>query len=152
MNRQDAEEAKERTKTHERGVLMKEPDSTLERWAHDVIGAAIEVHRTLGPGFLEQLYEEAFCLELALRQIPFTRQVSVPMTYKGHAIGDGRVDVLVSDSLIVELKAIDTLRPIHTAQIMSYLRATGHTLGLLINFNIPLLKDGIRRIILSRTN
>jgi GxxExxY protein len=119
------------------------------RLSHAIIGAAIEVHRTLGPGFLESVYEEALCLELQLRNIKFTRQFEIGIAYKGHTVGSGRVDVLVNNAVIVELKAIDAVAPIHTAQVLSYLRMTGCKLGLLINFNVPALKDGIHRIALS---
>ncbi|MGD0388111.1 MAG: GxxExxY protein [Tepidisphaeraceae bacterium] len=126
-----------------------EPDRELDRLAHEVIGAAIEVHRILGPGFLESMYEEALCVELKLRAIPFQRQVAVPVVYKGVAIGQGRLDLLVQGELIVEIKTVEALAPIHTAQAISYLKATGHQLALLINFNAAILKDGIKRIILS---
>ena len=126
-----------------------EPTAELDRLAHEVIGAAIEVHRVLGPGFLEPVYEEALALELGLRHIPFARQVAIGVDYKGHAVGEGRLDYLVGGILIVELKAVEALAPIHAAQVMSYLKAAHQPLGLLINFNVPLLKDGVRRIILS---
>jgi GxxExxY protein len=129
--------------------MAAEPTPELDRLAHEVIGAAIEVHRVLGPGFLESVYEEAFCVELTARRIPFTRQIPAAVTYKGHQVGDHRLDVLVSGQLIVELKAVDELAPIHTAQLISYLKATGRRLGLLINFNVPVLKEGIKRIVLS---
>ena len=114
-----------------------------------VIGAAIEVHRVLGPGFLESVYEEALCVELQLRGIPFRRQPVVAISYKGRLVGEGRLDLLVSNTLIVELKAVENLAPIHEAQVLSYLKMTSHTLALLINFKVRVLKDGIRRIILS---
>jgi GxxExxY protein len=126
-----------------------EPDEELDRLASDVIGAAIEVHRILGPGFLESVYEDALCIELRLRTIPFQRQVPVPLIYKGIAIGQSRVDILIQGKLIVEIKTVETLAPIHKAQAISYLKATGHRLVLLINFNTAALKDGIKRIILS---
>lgn len=113
-----------------------------------VIGAAIEVHRVLGPGFLEVVYEEALCVELAIRGLRFSRQVVVAVNYKGHEIGEGRLDLLVENVLIVELKAVEDLLPIHTAQVLSYLKTTKHRLALLINFNEPLLKKGIRRLAL----
>ena len=114
-----------------------------------VIGAAIEVHRVLGPGFLESVYEEALSVELQLRGIPFKRQPVVAVNYKGRLVGEGRLDLLVSNTLIVELKAVENLTPIHEAQVLSYLKMTSHTLALLINFKVRVLKDGIRRIILS---
>jgi GxxExxY protein len=128
---------------------MKEPDKEIDQMAHEVIGAAIEVHRILGPGFLESVYEEALCVELKLRGIPFERQLAVGVQYKGEKVGDGRMDILVNDELIVELKTVDILAPIHVAQTLSYLKATGHSLALLINFNVSVLKDGIKRVILT---
>ena len=112
-----------------------------------VIGAAIEVHRHLGPGFLEGVYEEALAVELGLRGVPYERQVEVRVLYKGRAIGEGRLDLVVDGRLIVELKATAALAPIHHAQVISYLKATGMSLGLLINFNVTVLKDGIRRFV-----
>jgi GxxExxY protein len=127
----------------------REPNENLDRLAHDVIGAAIEVHRNLAPGFLESVYEEALCIELDLREIPFERQVNHGIDYKGHGVGDGRLDIVVGKRLVVELKAVESLAPIHTAQVISYLKATGCQLALLINFNVSVLKEGIKRVILS---
>ena len=118
----------------------------LNRLSHEIIGAAIEVHRSLGPGYLESVYEEALCVELELRKIPFVRQLDIAVAYKGHAVGAGRIDILVDHAVIVELKAVEALAPIHQAQILSYLKSTGYQLGLLINFNVTILRDGIRRI------
>jgi len=129
---------------------VEEPNSELDRLARDVIGAAIEVHRILGPGFLESVYEVAMCVELGLRGIPFVRQYLSSVDYKGHAVGEHRLDLLVGDVLVVELKAIDALAPVHTAQVMSYLKANGRQLGLSVNFNTPVLRQGIKRIVLSR--
>jgi len=126
----------------------KEVDDQIDSLAHGVIGAALEVHRLLGPGFLESVYEEALCVELQLRSIPFARQPAVTLKDKGQTVGQGRLDLLIGETLVIELKAVDGLAPIHTAQLLSYLRATGHKLGLLINFNVPYLKHGIKRIIL----
>ena len=95
------------------------------------------------------MYEEALCVELKLRGIPFQRQVPVPVSYKGVAIGQSRLDLLVREKLIVEIKTVEALAPIHTAQAISYLKATGHQLAILINFNAAVLKDGIKRIVLS---
>jgi GxxExxY protein len=120
----------------------------LDRLARNVIGAAIEVHRELGPGLLESVYEQALCFELSLRGIPFAHQVTIPVTYKGQVIGEGRLDVLVGSVLVVELKAVDALAPIHTAQLLTYLKVTGYRLGLLINFNVPILKQGIKRLVI----
>jgi GxxExxY protein len=121
----------------------------LDDLAHAVIGAAIEVHRCLGPGYLESVYEEALALELQSRDIPFEKQRPVSVNYKGHPVGEGRLDFLVGGALIVELKAVDALAPIHKAQVLSYLRTTGLHLGLLLNFNVAVLRDGIQRVILS---
>ena len=127
-----------------------QPSREIDTFAHAVIGAAIEVHRHLGAGFLESVYEEALAFEMAERDIPFVRQPEVQLTYKGHRVGVGRLDFLVGGGLILELKAVESLNPIHHAQALNYLRATGHPLALLINFNVTVLKDGIKRIILSR--
>ena len=123
-------------------------EARIEEAAKKVIGAAIEVHRQLGPGYLESVYEEALAVELTLRGIPFARQVGFALDYKGHKIGEGRMDLLVDSCLVVELKAVEELAPIHTAQTISYLKATKHRLALLINFNVPVLKAGIKRIAL----
>ena len=128
---------------------MKEPSTEIDQLARAVIGAAIEVHRVLGPGFLESIYEEALCIELESRGIPFARQVPVAVDYKGRKIGESRLDLLVGESLIVELKAVEALAPIHSAQVISYLKATRRHLGLLINFNVPVLREGLKRIVLS---
>jgi GxxExxY protein len=126
-----------------------EPDAELNRLSEAVIGAAMEVHRHLGPGYLEALYEAALAVELRLRGTSFERQVPVPVFYKGCDIGEGRLDFLVEKCLLVELKAIDSLAPIHTAQVISCLKATGLHLGLLINFKVPALRSGIRRVVRS---
>jgi len=129
--------------------MRMEPDKRTDDVARAAIGAAIEVHRVLGPGYLESVYEEALAVELNLRGIPFERQKTVAVNYKGHAVGEGRLDLLVDSRLVVELKAVEALAPIHTAQVMSYLKTMRLPLGLLLNFNVPLLKTGIKRIILS---
>ena len=116
---------------------------------HEVIGAAMEVHRVLGPGFLEAVYEEALSREFELRSIPFRRQICFTVGYKEHYVGEGRLDFLVRENVVVELKAVEALALVHAAQTLSYLKATQLPIGLLINFNVPLLKEGIRRIILS---
>lgn len=114
----------------------------------EVIGAAIEVHRHLGPGYLESVYEEAMCAELRLQGIPFARQVVVAVGYKGLPVGESRLDLLVRGCVLVELKAVEALSPLHTAQVLSYLRMTGHEVALLINFNVPILSRGIKRLVL----
>ena len=126
-----------------------EPDEELDRLAHLVIGAAIEVHRQLGPSLLEGVYETALCIEFDLRKIPFRRQQGVGITYKGRPVGKGKLDLLVGERLIIELKAVERLAPIHSAQMISYLRMTNRKLGLLINFNVPLLREGIKRVVVS---
>ena len=112
-----------------------------------VIGAAIEVHRELGPGLLESAYELALERELGLRKVPVQRQVAVPLEYKGIELGDGfRLDLLVDDALVVEVKAVDRLQPIHEAQLLTYLKLADKRLGLLINFNERTLKEGVKRV------
>ena len=127
----------------------REPDERTDQLAREVIGTAIEVHRELGPGFLESTYQEAMAIELRLRGIPFRPQVLLGVHYKGHDLEGGRVDLLVGGVLVVELKAVSAFSPIHTAKVLSYLKAAQCHLGLLINFDVPLLRDGIRRIINS---
>jgi GxxExxY protein len=114
-----------------------------------VIGAAIEVHRQLGPGYLEGVYEEAMCIELELRGVPFERQSKIAVPYKGAIIGESRVDLLVAGQLIVELKAVTSIAPIHRAQVLSYLKVTGRSLALLINFNVAVLRDGLHRVVFT---
>jgi GxxExxY protein len=111
-----------------------------------VIDAAIEVHRALGPGLLESAYEECLCRELTLRRIAFQRQHPLPVQYKGLALDCGyRLDLVVADVVVVEIKAVEKLLPIHDAQLLTYLKLSGLKVGLLINFNVPVLKQGIRR-------
>jgi len=129
--------------------LVREPPRELDGIAGVVIGAALEVHRVLGPGFLESVYEDALAFELALRSVFFERQKAVSVSYKGRQVGEGRSDFLVENALIVELKAVERLLPIHQAQVLSYLKATGCRLGLLINFHESQLRQGIRRIVFS---
>jgi GxxExxY protein len=114
-----------------------------------VIGAAIEVHRHLGPGLLESRYHSCLCRELELRQIAYQSQVILPIEYKGIRVAKGYViDLLVEDSLIVEIKSVDKLLPIHSSQLLTYMRLRGVSAGLLMNFNVPILPQGIRRILL----
>jgi GxxExxY protein len=127
-----------------------EPDEVVDVWAAAVVDAAIEVHRYLGPAFSESAYENALCHELELRGVPFERQVAVPLEYKGLPIGEGRVDILVGRVLVVELKALPSLLPVHVNQVLSYLSATGLSLGLLLNFGERHMKTGVRRVVLSR--
>jgi GxxExxY protein len=114
-----------------------------------VIAAALEIHRYLGPGLLESAYEACLCHELDLRGVEFQRQVPLPVHYKGCRLDCGyRLDLVVGSLLVVEIKAVDRLQPIHEAQLLSYLRLGGYRIGLLINFHEKLLKDGIRRFAL----
>jgi len=126
-----------------------EPGPELDALATAVIGASIEVHRVLGPGYLESVYEEALSAEFGLNGIAFDRQKPFSLDYKSQRVGEGRMDFLVESRLVVEIKAVERLLPIHKAQVMSYLKATRGRLGLLINFNERILRDGIRRIIWS---
>lgn len=115
-----------------------------------VIGAAMEVHRILGPGLLESVYQRSMCHELSLRGILHEPQVRLPVNYKGLDLGDHLVlDILVDDRLVVELKAVDALASVHEAQLLTYLRLSRVRVGLLINFNVRFLKDGIRRRVLG---
>jgi GxxExxY protein len=114
-----------------------------------IIGAAIEVHRVLGPGLLESAYEECLCHELKLRGLSFERQRPLPVEYKGIKLDCGyRLDLLVENAIVVEIKAVEGIEPIHEAQLLTYLRIGGWRVGLLINFNVPVLKNGIRRRVL----
>ena len=113
-----------------------------------IIGAAIEVHKMLGPGLLESAYEECLCRELHLRGIEFERQVPLPLNYKGIDLDCSyRLDLLVEDKVIVELKSMEGLEPIHEAQMLTYLKLRNAWLGLIINFNVMMLKDGVRRLV-----
>ena len=117
--------------------------------SHKVIGLAIEVHRGLGPGLLESAYEECLCYELKINDISFRRQVPLPIVYKSVKLDCGyRMDIVVDDKLIVELKTVEKLLPVHEAQLLTYLKLSGLRTGLLMNFNTPVLKDGIRRLVL----
>jgi len=119
----------------------------INKLTGQVIGAAIEVHKVLGPGLLESAYEESLCRELFLRKMHLKRQVPLPIDYKGVKLDCGyRLDIVVAGKLIVELKACEVLLPIHEAQLLTYLKLTGIKVGLLINFNVPVLKEGIKRL------
>src|SRR5205085_4078697 len=114
-----------------------------------IIGAAIEVHRTLGPGLLESAYRECLCRELELKNLQFEKEQGLPLEYKGLKLDQGyRVDIIVYNQVVVEVKAVEGLLPVHEAQLMTYMRLGGWRVGLLINFNVLVLKDGIRRRIL----
>jgi GxxExxY protein len=126
---------------------MLEASREAEELARKVIGAAIEVHRHLGPGLLEFTYEEALAIELRLRGIPFARQLEQDVHYKGQCIATCRLDLLVGGLIVVELKAVESITAIHVAQTVAYLAITGLELGLILNFNRATLKDGVRRVI-----
>ncbi len=119
-----------------------------EQLINKVIGAAIEVHQKLGPGFLESIYEQALCHELQLQGIPFEKQVEIQVPYKEISIPGQRLDLIVDNFLILELKAVEAISLIHEAQLLSYLKSTGLKVGLIINFKVRRLKSGIRRMIL----
>ncbi len=131
------------------GVIAAYPDLG-SRISEKIIGAAIEVHKTLGPGLLESVYEDCLAIEMQHSGLLFERQKTIPVTYKGKPLEVGfRADFVVEGHLIVELKAVERLLPIHEAQLLTYLKVSGCALGLIVNFNTPLLKEGIRRLALS---
>ncbi len=127
----------------------RETESERDPRTAAIIGAAIEVHRALGPGLLESAYEECLCHELHLRGLSFERQVDLPVTYKGLHLGCGyKIDLIVEHEVVLELKAIETILPVHEAQLLTYMKLSGRHVGLLINFNTPVLTRGIKRIVL----
>jgi GxxExxY protein len=114
-----------------------------------IIGAAIEVHRELGPGLLESAYQACLAREFSLRNLPFEQEKPLPVEYKGTRVDCGyRLDFIVAGKVVVELKAVDAVQKVHEAQLLTYLKLTGCRVGLLINFNVPVLKDGIKRMVL----
>ena len=114
-----------------------------------IIGAAMEVHRYWGPGLYEQIYQKSLCREFMLRAIPFVSEMQLPLIYKGEPVGDNlRLDFMVDDEVIIEIKAVSCLEEIHSAQLLSYMRLTKCRTGLVINFNVPVLKNGIKRMVL----
>lgn len=122
----------------------------LKQLTEQVIGAAMEVHRALGPGLLESTYEMCLCRELAVRELAFERQKAIPVEYKGVKLDCGyRADLIVEGLVLVEIKAVEDLTPLNDAQLLSYLKLGGWKIGLLINFNVQLLKHGIRRKVLN---
>ena len=121
----------------------------FDELSNQVIGCALEVHRNLGPGLLESTYEQCLAHELKIANILFKLQCPLPVEYKGIKLDCGyRIDVLISDSIIVELKSVDKVFPIHQAQLLTYMKLAGISIGLLINFNVKYLKDGIKRMVL----
>jgi len=120
----------------------------INKFTSKIIGAAIEVHKGLGPGLLESAYEECLCYELSLRGLSFKRQVPLPVEYKGKKLDCGyRLDMVVEDEIILELKSCEKSEPIHKAQLLTYLKLSGLNLGLLLNFNMTVMRDGIVRIV-----
>lgn len=129
---------------------MQEPDKELDDLARLVIGAAIAVHKELGPGFLEKVYEEALCQELERMGVKFERQKRINVMYRGKKVGEAVIDLVVGGRLVVELKAVDAIHPVHVAQAISYLRTIGEALGILLNFQVARMKDGVKRIIWTK--
>jgi GxxExxY protein len=128
--------------------MGKYDQTNIDKLTEQVIGAAIEVHKHLGPGLLESAYEDCLAYELSTRGISFKKQVESPVTYKQVRIDCGyRIDMVVEDALVLELKAVEAVQPVHKAQILTYMRLSGLRYGLLINFNVPLLKSGIQRFV-----
>ncbi|MFH1268490.1 MAG: GxxExxY protein [Planctomycetota bacterium] len=120
-----------------------------EELTHEIRGAATEVHKEIGPGLLESAYEECLCHELTLRGLSFRRQVPLLVTYKGVKLDCGyKLDLVVEDKVVLELKSVEEIAPIHEAQLLTYLRLSGTKVGLLMNFNTVLMKDGIKRMVL----
>lgn len=136
-------------------VLTKEdseagkPTDRLKQLTERIIGCAIEVHRQLGPGLLEGTYEAALCIELTAAGLKFVRQSVLPVVYKGQVIGEYRLDLIVEDSVVVEIKSVERFDRIFEAQVLTYLKVTGKRVGLLMNFNSRLLRDGIKRFVLD---
>jgi GxxExxY protein len=124
-----------------------EPSHEVDVLAHSLIGAAIAVHKELGPGFIEAIYERALAIELTHRGIPFSQQVVHQILYRGELVGEHRLDLIIDGQLLIELKAVENIGNHHLAQTLSYLRATGLELALILNFNASVLKDGIRRVV-----
>jgi GxxExxY protein len=125
---------------------MKNYDGFSVDITDQIIGCAIEVHRHLGPGLLESVYESALCLELKSVGLPFTRQVGVPVYYKGELIAEHRPDLVVKEEVVVEIKSVEHFNPVFLAQMLTYLRITGLHVGLILNFNRPVMTEGVRRV------
>lgn len=152
----DKKEKQENHEGHEGGhedkkmtiKLKSELSEEIEILYERIIGVAIEVHNQLGPGFLESVYEKAICYELANQGITYERQKEITILYKGQPISGQRLDLIVSNKLILEIKAVEVISPVHIAQTLSYLKATNLRAGLILNFKVGLMKSGIRRIVL----
>jgi GxxExxY protein len=132
----------------EMGYTTRNEILDINKTTEAIIGAAIEVHRHLGPGLLESAYEECLCEELLLRKIPFKRQILLPVIYKKKKLDIGyRIDLLVNDEVVIELKTVESILPIHEAQTLTYMRLGGWQVGLILNFNVTVLKHGIKRLV-----
>ncbi|MFC2125950.1 GxxExxY protein [Bacteroidota bacterium] len=146
-NQQNTPPRRQGTKIHQ--VRIKPVPSHLDEIGKMIVDAAFSVHSELGPGLLEKVYEICFCYELKKRGISYVRQIDIPVFYDEFKFDEGlRLDVLVEDSIICELKALETVNPVWEAQILSYLKLTGKRLGYLINFNVPRIKYGIRQFVM----
>jgi GxxExxY protein len=121
---------------------------SMDKLTERIIGCAIEVHRQLGPGLLESIYESALCVELEWEKIRFRRQVALPIEYRGRPLGEYRLDLIVEELVVVELKSVERFEPVFEAQLLTYLRLAKLRVGLLINFNSRLLRDGVKRFVL----
>jgi GxxExxY protein len=125
-----------------------EPSADLDAVARQIVDAGLKVHRALGPGLLESAYEHCLAYEIGLRGISVRRQVALPVEYEGASLDAGyRLDLLVADAIVVEVKAVEALSRLHEAQVLTYLKLSGHRVGFLMNFNVALFKDGIRRLL-----
>ena len=122
--------------------------SVINALTHRIITCAIEVHRVLGPGLLEPMYLSAVCIEFDSSNLAYVQQVVIPAYYKGQLLGQYRVDLIVEDLVLVEIKSVERMHPVFDAQVLTYLKLTGKRLGLLLNFNSPVMRDGIKRLIL----
>ena len=132
--------------TETQRIIKGEEYARLNQLSKDFIAACIEVHKTLGPGLLESVYEDCLIEELLMRGIKYQSQVDIPLIYKGRDTGKVfRIDLLVENTLIVELKSVEELKTVHEVQLLTYLKLANKPIGLLVNFNVPILKDGIRR-------
>ncbi len=132
---------------------MRIDPSTFNRLTHDILGCAVAVHRHLGPGLLESTYQQCLQFELASQSLRFVAQRALPIVYKGIALDASyRIDLVVEDRVVVEVKSVAMLAPVHQAQVLTYLRLTGCPAGLLINFNVARLMDGVKRLINARAN
>lgn len=124
-------------------------DPRIEAIGREIIDSAIQVHKALGPGLLESVYQSCMCREFSIRKISFQKETEVPIIYKNMRLESGlRLDLLVEGCVILELKSVEKIIPIHESQLLTYLKITSHRLGFLLNFNVPLMKEGIKRIIL----